>query len=227
MRVTTLPPRPSESGFSEVVLSVFTGSDKAASEASLGKAEKPVEILRALTGKLGREWILWEPETLWVSIREAFPGPLSEVLKNKIQAVKALLTSSAFWIDHVAFEKIAVALNNHVPLFDQYQNPSPAMLANALEEAGLIRSARFSDEVLRYIAVVAYQDGLMVLPEPLDIAQEHLDELTRGTVGRQFKEDIARRWSEAKGAPEGLYQETLTGIHLAKMAAIREYVETF
>lgn len=226
--MTTPHPRQSDGGFTEIVLAIFTGeAEKTSQEASIGKSGKPIDLIRSLTGKLGKEWVLWEPETLWAAVKDAFGVAPPDLLKNKIQAAKSLLTSNGFWADHLAFEKVTMAFNNHVPLFDQYQNPSPAMMANAIEEAGKIRKAEFSDEVLRFIAVAAYQDGLMLLPEPLDVAQEHLDELTAGSVGRQFKEDIQRRWSDSKVAPDGVYQETPTGVHLAKMAAIQEYVRTF
>ena len=227
--MTTPPPRPSDLGFTDAVIGIFfpENGEKSAQPESVKLEAKPIDLLRAITGKLGPRWISWEPETLWSELKRAADAAPSALLKDKIQAAKSLLVTNAFWRDHLAFEKIVMALNGHAPLFDQYQNPSPAMIANALEEAAKIRKAEFSGEVLRYIAVIAYQDGLVVLPEPLDVAQGHLDELCRPVVGQHLKDDIRRRWEESKGSPEGMYAETPTGVHLAKMAAIREYVRSF
>lgn len=223
------PSRPSDLGFTPDIDALFLDPAKEAQEASLDRKSRPIEIVRALTRKLGREWILWEPETLWPEIRRIFGVALTEPLKAKIQATKALLVTDAFWRDHLAFEKVVMAFNNHTPLFDAYQNPSPAEIANALEEASKIRSGRFSDEVLRYVAVSCYQDGLILLPEPLDVAQEHLDELTSQVVGRQFVQDLRRRWSEQQvnEPSRDMYSETVTGVQLARMRAIQEYVRTF
>lgn len=227
--MTTLPPKPSDLGFTDAISGIFfpEKGEKAAQPQPDPKGDRPIELIRSITAKLGPHWISWEPETLWVELKRVWRDKLPEALKDKIQAAKSLLVTNAFWRDHLAFEKVVMAFNDQVPLFDQYQNPSPAMIANAIQEASEIRRAPFSGEVLRYIASAAYEDGLVVLPEPLDIAQAHLDDLCRSTVGRNLKEDIARRWKESKGAPEGMYAETPTGVHLAKMAAIQEYVRSF
>lgn len=227
--MTTPSPKPSDLGFTDDVLGIFFPADaaKSAQEETAPASDRPIGLLRTVTAKLGPHWISWEPETLWSELKRTWKDKLPDVLKDKIQAAKSLLVTNAFWRDHLAFEKIVMAFNNHVPLFDQYQQPSPAMIANAIEEAAKIRKAPFSEEVLRYVAAIAYEDGLVVLPEPLDIAQGHLDELCRPVVGQHLKDDIRRRWEESKGAPEGMYAETPTGVHLAKMAAIQEYVRSF
>lgn len=224
MQEKARPSKPSDLGFSEAVSSIFSGdATKIAQESPLEKSSSALDIIRSLS-KLGNDWITWEPETLWAELKK--DGPLTESMKSKIQAAKSLLTTDAFWRDHLAFEKIAVSLNGIVPAFDQYQHPSPAQLAKAIVDAKAVRDGRFSDEVLRYIAAVCFEAGLIVLPEPLDVAQESLDEMTGPVVGRHLREDISRRWSEANVnmEPQGLYTETVTGIQLARMKAIREYV---
>jgi len=226
MPETTPRQRLSDLGFTEAVADIVTSTDdKTAQEAPRAKSAGAVDLLRLLTSALGKEWVLWEPETVWSEMKRAFGETPNEVLKSKVQALKTLLTTQAFWRDHLAFEKVVVSLNGRVPVFDQYQHPSPAMIACALKEAFRIRKAEFSDEVLRYIAAICFDDGLIVLPEPLDIAQESLDEMTSPIVGRQIREDLHRRWTELNGKPDGLYTETVTGVQLAKMRAIRECVE--
>jgi hypothetical protein len=224
MQEKAAPSKPSDLGFSEAVSSIFNGeSVKVAQDSATEKAQSALGIVRALTS-INPLWIEWEPETLWEEMRRAFGRVPSDAVKGKVQAVKTLLVSDAFWRDHLAFEKIVVALNGASVLFDQYQQPSPGQIAYALKEAASIRSAPFTDEVLRYVATVCFEDGLILLPEPLDVAQDSLDEMADPIVGRQLKADIAKRWLEAKlnGRADGLYTETITGIQLARMRAIQE-----
>lgn len=223
MPETTPRQRLSSLGFSgDVADALWPGDGKTAQDLSLDDASSPVLILRALSGAMGAEWVTWEPETLWAEFKRHLGKAPSEILKGKVQALKTLLVADAFWKDHLAFEKVVVALNGRVPNFDLYQHPSPAMIARALRLASGIRAAEFSDEVLRYVAAICYEDGLVVLPEPLDVAQESLDEMTSRVVGRQLPEEIRRAW-KLNDVKQGLYTETVTGVQLAKMAAIREY----
>lgn len=176
----------------------------------------PVELVAALR-KIDAGWLQWEPETLWAELKRA-GVQLTDILKNKIQAVKALLTTDAFYRDHVAFEKIVVALNDRIPLFDQYQHPSPAMIARAIKQAQQVVEpfGEWSDEVKRYVAVVCHDAGLYLLAFELAPFQESLDELS--TAGRHLREEAARKLAE--GAP---IDESAAGIQLARLAAIKEY----
>lgn len=218
MTEKTLPPKPSDLGYTEAVDRLF-GEDapKLAATGPALKDRRPLEIAEHLTARLGRTWLVWEPETLWAELRR-LGETLSEPLKNKISAARTLFVSDVFWRDHLAFEKVALAFNDRIPLFDQYQHPSPAMLANAVEEAAKIRRAAFSEEVLRYIAAVALDDGLVALPEPLTAAQPHLDTLL-SPEGRTLRDDVL--------AGAGPFDETPAGIQRAKRAAILEYVKAY
>lgn len=192
------------------------------------KALRPSGLAKVLLDRLGAEWITYEPETLWVEVRRVTKVNPGETLKNKIQAVKTLLASNVFWKDYLAFEKVVMAFNNHLPSFDYHQNPSPAMIALAVSEAAKIKEEVYSDDVLRYIAAAAFQEGIIALPEPLNIAQESLDQMTSPLVGRQMREDLARRVREmgVNEPPEDMYTETVTGIQLARARSIQEYVRT-
>lgn len=185
----------------------------------------PAKALKdSLEKALGEDWASWEPETVWSELRN-LGQPLSAALKDKVQALKTLLTTNAFWRDHLAFEKVVMALNGNTVIFDSYQHPSPAMIARGLLEAASIRSVEFSDEVLKYAAAVCYEAGLIVLPESLAVVQESLDELTSPILGKHLKGEISQAWSSraVNDAPQGLYTETVVGIQLARMAAIQDY----
>jgi hypothetical protein len=194
------------------------------------KQDAPAEVVHAkatrdqLASILGAGWESWEPETLWADLKR-HGLTLTGALKDNIQAIKTLLTTNAFWTDHVAFEKVVMGLNGVQAVFDSYQHPSPGMIARGLQEASGVRSSEFSDEVLRYIAAVCFEAGLILLPGPLGIAQESLDALTARVGASHLKGELSRLWAgrTVNGGPEGLYTETVTGIQLARMAAILEY----
>jgi len=195
---------------------------KKAAQASITSGVSAKDLQDRLS-KLG-DWLEWEPETVWAELERSGIA-IRAYEKDKINAVKALLTTNAFWVDHLAFEKIAVALNDMDVSFDHYQNPSPGMLAKAIAEANSIRQVEFSEEVLKYIATVAFEDGLVVLPPPLDVAQESLDELTHPLIGSHLKGEIENAWTSARssGFPESVYSNTVMGIQVAKMHAIQTY----
>lgn len=180
------------------------------------------EILKSLRA-ISPDFSSWEPETVWSEMKRA-GFSLTEPLKGKVQAVKTVVSGNSFWKDHLAFEKIVMALNDRPVLFDQYQHPSPAMIGRALNEvASIALGEDFSDEVARYAAVICFEAGMVALPKSLRPFQESLDQLTSPIVGRKFREDVDRQWAEKPGKPEGLYSETATGVQLARMAAVEEY----
>jgi hypothetical protein len=199
---------------------------KAAQQDGLSEVAPAKALHSRLAALLGEGWESWEPETLWADLK-GHSIALSAALKDKIQAIRTLLTTNAYWGDHVAFEKVTMGLNGLQASFDSYQHPSPAMIARGLLEASSVRSHGFSDEVLRYIAVICFGDGLVLLPGPLAVAQESLDALSAPVVGGNLKDEVSRLWEAraVNGDSEGMYTETVTGIQLARMAAILEYAE--
>lgn len=221
---TTLRSRLAELGFTaEVADAIELPTDKTAQVPPPAKDCTALELLRKLGGSLGAEWVSWEPETVWTEMKRQLGEAPNEAMKSKVQALKTLLSCDAFWTDHLAFEKVVMGLNGRPANFDAYQDPSPAMVARALVQAAQVRKAEFSDEVLRYIAVVCFDEGLVILPEPLDVAQESLDELTSPIVGRHLPEEIRKAWASVNGGKDGMYTETVVGIQLARMAAIRDF----
>jgi hypothetical protein len=57
----------------------------------------PSWYLQKLISKYDRSWFEWEPETLWDTIERDFSVSLTEEVKNKINAVKLVHLTDAFW----------------------------------------------------------------------------------------------------------------------------------
>lgn len=179
------------------------------------QTDPAARIASSLNGMLGSDWVTWEPETLWAELKKAGLS-VTEIFKGKIQAIKTLLTTGAFWKDHLAFEKVVMALNDRSVSFDHYQHPSPGMIARALRFAEDVTPPQaWSDEVKRYVAVVCNEEGLILLLNDLAPFQESLDELSG--AGRHLREEVSRR------IPGAVVDETMAGIQIAKNMAIEEY----
>lgn len=144
----------------------------------------PVALSSLLVKRFGGDWIEWEPETLWEEISKEFTPlfrskfgarffvTVSSLTKNKIQAVRTLLLTNGFWDAWEIFSPVTQALNNNIPTFHLLQKPSVAQLFNAVTIAKMIKSDQeYSEEVGRYVAACALDEGVWVLPEPLYFAQ--------------------------------------------------------
>ena len=112
----------------------------------------------------------FEPETFAHDL-----GVSGKVL-DRIMCGLILKTSSRFWNDIVVFEKVALGLNNRTLSFDTYQDLSPAEMAWAVIEAGMITNAEPIDmDVAIYIAKKLSDDGFSAAPVPFVEIQPYLD----------------------------------------------------
>ena len=137
----------------------------------------PVTLMMALLEKFGPEWFDWEGETLRREIAITFNSPIiSEHNWQKIQAVKALTGTVGFWREWHIFEKIIQALNNNVPRFDISQRCTLAQLTAGVDIANTVRKREYEEEIQKYVAACAVDQGVTYLPPPLDFAQKTLSE---------------------------------------------------
>jgi hypothetical protein len=137
----------------------------------------PVALTMALLEKFGSEWFDWEGGALRKEIEVTFNSPvISEHNWQKIQAVRALTETVGFWKEWHIFEKVIQALNNNVPRFDVSQRCTLAQLMAGVDIAHSIREMEHGEEIQKYVAACAIDQGITYLPPPLDFAQEELSE---------------------------------------------------
>lgn len=187
----------------------------------------PVELDQAMIEKYGSDWLTWTPETLWQTIRADWGTQIARINMEKVNAVFLLHVSDSFWRHWETFEKVVLAFNNHIPLFDRRQEPTVGQMLHAVFQASEIRKEDFQAEVLSYIALVAKEEGFLWLPAPLDVAQARLDSLLPPHLADEKKE-IRERWEALRGADlQGVeLQEDIYGVHLARLAAAEHYVNS-
>lgn len=137
----------------------------------------PVSLCMGLLEEFGPDWFEWEPETLRKEILASFKADsISEHNWQKIQAVRALTRTVGFWEEWHIFEKLLQALNNNIPRFDIAQRCTVAQLMAGVSTANTVRKEEYGDEIQRYVAACAVDEGVTYLPPPLDFAQEVLSE---------------------------------------------------
>lgn len=185
----------------------------------------PVEIDRTLVDQYGTEWLEWQPETLFQTIRMDFNTQISKVNQDKILAVQLLHVSDSFWRHWEAHEKVVLAFNNLIPMFDRVQDVTMGQLFHAVHQAHQIRRENFQDEVKGYMAAHAKAEGMIWLPPPLDVVQDALDALLPHEI-RPLTKEIRERWDafEDLDLKNIEFQEDVFGVQLARLAAIDSYL---
>jgi len=101
---------------------------------------------------------------------------VSEHNWQKIQAIRTLTSTVGFWNEWHIFEKIIQALNNNIPRFDITQRCTMSQLMAGVDIANTIRREKYGDEIERYVAACALDEGVNYLPTPLDFASTVLSE---------------------------------------------------
>lgn len=134
------------------------------------KSVKPSVYIKYLDNKYGREWVNFEPEALWLDLKDEQGIVPTDAVKNKINAIKVCLTTNRFFDDVVGFEKIVIALN------DGYVDPSTLQVCSPEEICYAIAMAmdlyddehivkKFKDtDVKTYIQGACDAIGLVVYP---------------------------------------------------------------
>jgi len=187
----------------------------------------PYELDRILIEVYGTDWLEWLPETLWATLREDFETQLSALNRDKVSAAKLLHLNDAFWRYWETFEKVVVAFNNLTPLFDRVQDLSVGQMVWAVRQANEIRKEPFEEEVARYVAARAKEEGFVWLPPPLEFAQPFLDTLVPPEIVPLHKE-VRERWEALEGTDFDKIElkEDFFGVQLARLAGIDRYVQS-
>lgn len=171
----------------------------------------------------------WEPESVWLSLKER-DIDLGSPNRAKLMAAVALIFVPSFYWDGIVFEKTALAFDGSVPNPDALEEASSGQLAWAVEEAAWIVAMNhgeaqvFQHEPAAYAAVVLHREGMVLAPRQLSFAQDLLDEMNRGA--KDLKESVREKWEALKGV--GLatrsYGETPEDVQLARLAAVERHV---
>lgn len=201
----------------------------AAKSILLDSAAVATAVHRAAEMLLGNQIRNWEPESIWLGLRD-HGLDISVTNRDKIMAVNTLLVVPAFYWESNAFEDTCLAFNNQIVIPDALQEASPAQLAWGIYEVELLMQAdskdpEFDYEPAKYTAVSLHREGFLLAPELLVFAQKELDRLTRGN--EDLIPTVKERWEKLdKDKLDTVeFQETPVDVQLAKLAAVHMYVD--
>lgn len=142
-----------------------------ASQAFTHPGTHPLVLNLLLLREFGHEYLGWEPETIWSEVSSVWGRSISDVSKQKVQAVRACYVSSLPLQQWPAFEKVAAGLVGVAPRPDDIQRPSPGRAHMALDVLAHVQdNGKPGDEVARYCAAVLLDHGMVYGPGSLEIA---------------------------------------------------------
>lgn len=186
----------------------------------------PMVLHDQLQARYGDDWLFWEPETLWWAIRRDF-GPLSDLCRNKIQALRLAVTSYAPWSDWDTFENCGVAWNDGIPIFGAFQPLTPSELAFAcqlLQE--LHPEAPLGHEVIAYQAAILDETGFVYAPESWFPGAQRL--LDRKSTDSAFRAAVENAWTEVQDKNLTAVQwraDNPVDIHIGRLLVVRTYLQ--
>ena len=189
------------------------------------KRANPLQILDILTRRYKTDWVKWEPETLWWALRRDF-GPVGDVTRNKIGALRVAVGTDIPWLDWDVFEDSGLAWNDIVPVIGTFQPMTPMQTAFAVNVLRTIRpDEEFSHEVRAYISAILDDHGFVYAPEEMfGNVQELLD---RKVWLEGFRSDVESAWEKIQDHdPETIAWngENPLDIHLLKLSVVKRYL---
>ncbi len=190
----------------------------------------PIKLKNYLVDNYKADWLEWMPE---VTDKTVLGDRPSEILSNKIQAIRICLNTDTPWLQWHIFENVGKSFNHQVPDFTRIQ---PLTLGECLTTVATMKQLRpeeeLSLEVLTYIGSVAANNNYVYIPEEWVIgkAQPILRRLTEDFNNWAFIEMVSYQWERLKN--KNLLKATFSedsNVHrqLAKLAIVQQYYREF
>lgn len=135
----------------------------------------PLALNLAMLREFGPSYLGWEPETCWAEIRLTWGDTISDMNKQKLQAVRSIYVNSDAATEWETFAYIAVGLAGAWPRLEISQRPSPARACMALDILKHVRDEKeIGDEIYKYCAAVLMDFGMVYGPGSLEGANKYL-----------------------------------------------------
>jgi hypothetical protein len=130
----------------------------------------PYKLYGATVDLWGDEWLDWEPETI-LETAEADGVMIDQVNLGKMFAIRSLLKTEEFFREPRVFEKICIAFADKMVDFGVLQMPKLYEVAGAVALVEKkFRTGQYSDEVAIFVAMLAVNEGFLLLPPELNFA---------------------------------------------------------
>ena len=141
----------------------------------------PIALMREMIRRYDLDWMGWMISVTRRTLKVDLGVDIARVNLQKVMAAAAVATRDEFWDDWEHFHFLAQALNNNIPDAQIHKELTLGQLMTAVDIARAIRKElgslsfqpKFNEEVSRYVAAQALNDGVWYLPEPLAFAQRY------------------------------------------------------
>lgn len=149
----------------------------------------PLEVLRGMVSRYGAEWTTWPysaikstlEDELLPAVRVTGVDGIPEWAVQRACAVGAVALQDLFWTEWEHFHFLTQALNGDVADHANHRELSVGQMMLAVNAAESARRElghlsvvpAFDDEVARYVAAQALNQGVWYLPPPLDFAAKY------------------------------------------------------
>lgn len=124
--------------------------------------------------EFGPAFLAWEHETCWDEIFRTYGVVISEINKQKVQAMRTLYVAQEPYEEWQVFEIVAAGLVGVAPRVDMVQKPTPGRALMALDVMNRVRSGAIREEVYRYCAAVLMDSGLVYGPGALEPSNQFI-----------------------------------------------------
>lgn len=184
------------------------------------KDTHPLVLDLLMIGEFGPDYLGWEPETCWVEIRKTWGGSVSELNRNKIQAMRTVHVTDQPYNRWEVFDLVCAGLVGSSPRFDLIQKPSPHRAALALDVMAQVKEdVVVNPEVMKYCGAVMLDYGMVYGPGSL----EPCNPIIRSHVGPS-QERVRQAFSA--GLTPKFDGQNIDDIQLMKSYSVRDFQES-
>jgi hypothetical protein len=197
-------------------------SPRSVREAFTHQMTHPLALNLIMIKEFGPEYLGWEPETCWIEIQRTWGASISELNRNKLQAIRTCHTSNQPYERWEVFDSVAVGLMGMPPRFDLIQKPSPHRAAVAIDIMQQVKEGEtISPEIYKYIAAAFLDYGLAYAPDPLGPCNTYLTKFVSQQQQSRVKSALARN---RKPSFDGTNEDD---IQIMKCLSVKDFTEFF
>lgn len=150
----------------------------------LGDDNTPaIKIYNFLNERFKDEWWDWEIETLEKLLWIDYGHVLSDVMAEKIQAMKLVVNNQRSFFDWYYFNVVSLSMTGHPADFTGLSSPSPGMAIATMKVMKQIRpDEEFSREVKKYVCLLLKNDGIYVPPPSVPELAEEMETMVDKSI---------------------------------------------
>lgn len=172
----------------------------------------------------GAEWLDWAPGVIEKTM---FGDARNDLISNKIQAIRVCLSTDTPWLEWHIFENVGKAFNHQIPDFSIMTPLSLGECEVAMQTMRELREEEFANEVLIYVASIAFTEHYVYMPKEWEIgdAQEHLDTMILDPGLRKVTEQGWNKISKVDVLNEEFKDDDPVHVQLANLTIVQQYVK--